>query len=208
MIRSIGKQSGESMESWRQLTRTWSLAEGLVKTYRKKCCAFRCLVLRLELNVIFCVSFTCNCKCDVYEKKNKQVKCHRATCRTSLRPCLSRMRHWLSPPSHPQLYRARYLRFDQMRKYLIMSKEIYVKHCVKIRNSLSTKSKVFLKHGSTNGLQSAIVKRRHSEEIRWGVGTTKNADLMLKYNGILGLVLQRNSTNHCKNFKQFTAQCK
>jgi len=47
------------------------VAEGLVKTYRKKCCAFRCLVLRLELNAIFCVSFTCNCKCDVYEKKKQ-----------------------------------------------------------------------------------------------------------------------------------------
>ena len=33
-------------------------------------------------------------------------------------------------------------------------------------------------------------------------------DLVLKYNRILGLILERSSTNHCKNFKQFTAQCK
>ena len=32
-------------------------------------------------------------------------------------------------------------------------------------------------------------------------------DLMLKYNGISGEILQQNSTNHCKNFNQFTAQC-
>ena len=55
------------------------------------------------------------------------------------------------------------------------------------------------------GLQSVIAKGRHSEEIRWG--RLKMQDLMLKCNGILGLILQQNSTNHCKNFNQFTASC-
>ena len=46
------------------------------------------------------------------------------------------------------------------------------------------------------GLYSAIAKGRHSEEIL--LGRLKMRDLVQKYNGILGLILSQNSTNHCK----------
>ena len=45
-----------------------------------------------------------------------------------------------------------------------------------------------------------------SEEIRWG--GLKMRDLVLKYNGILGLICNKNSTNRCTDFNQFTAQQK
>ena len=38
---------------------------------------------------------------------------------------------------------------------------------------------------------------RRSEQIRWG--RLKTRDLMLNYNGILGLILWQNIANHCKN---------
>jgi len=39
------------------------------------------------------------------------------------------------------------------------------------------------------------------------MGATENAGFNAKYTGILGLILykKKNSTNHCKNFNQFTA---
>jgi len=55
----------------------------------------------------------------------------------------------------------------------------------------------------TDWLIDAPTVVRDSEEIRRG--RLKLRDLMPKYNGILGLILQQNSTNHCKNSNQFTA---
>jgi len=55
----------------------------------------------------------------------------------------------------------------------------------------------------TDWLIDAPTVVRDSEEIRRG--RLKMRDLMPKYNGILGLILQQNSTNDCKNSNQFTA---